>query len=136
MYDFTSEGQCPPAPTVVPTPPQPSPAARAVPDAVADDAGEDVGATAWRPSGGQATHDLVFGWRVQVFAGSSRETAMAVARELRDACSAAVHVDYLEPHYKVRLGDCPSRNDCLSLQADVRKQGWTSAWIVRSAIQP
>jgi hypothetical protein len=78
----------------------------------------------------------VFGWRVQVFAGSSRETAMAVAHELRAACSAAVHVDFLEPHYKVRLGDCPTRNDCLSLQADVHKQGWTSAWIVRSAIQP
>ena len=76
----------------------------------------------------------VQGWRVQVFAGHSLEIAQSIQRELQLQSSEVVYIDYVEPYYKVRIGDCAARATCDELLRELHAQGRESAWVVQSVI--
>ena len=75
------------------------------------------------------------GWSVQVFAGRSKDVASRMQDQLQSAVSEKVYVDYVEPYYKVRVGDCEEREECDALQRRLRGLGSASAWVVPRTIQ-
>jgi hypothetical protein len=75
-----------------------------------------------------------FGWRVQVFAGESQDLARDVQQRLQMLVPETVYIDHVEPHYKVRIGDCLRRDACDSLQARLLALGAESAWVVATPI--
>jgi len=127
-YDFTLEGTFPPVPEVDAVP--------AGGAAVSSPESTVAGATtaAVPENVDDAPTPSHWGWRVQVFAGTSGEIAATLAEDLQSSLAQAVYVQFFEPYYKVRVGDCPTRDACLGLQQELRDRGWDSAWVVPSAI--
>ena len=74
------------------------------------------------------------GFRVQVLASRDPEHARVFAEELRSSVSEKVYVEYLAPYYKVRIGDCATRNDAGRLLRRVREAGFSEAWIAETLV--
>ena len=74
------------------------------------------------------------GYRVQVLATRYFERADSLAVIMKSTLSDSVYVDFEAPNYKVRVGDFIDRNSAESLQQDLVKMGYNSAWILRSRI--
>ena len=84
-----------------------------------------------------SSNQLVDGFRVQLFASKDIEKATLEQKEaeymfLDD--SVAVYVKFESPMYKVRVGDCRSRDDAEKLQGIARRKGYPSAWIVPTKV--
>ena len=74
------------------------------------------------------------GYRVQVLATRYFERADSLAVIMKNTVSDSVYVDFEAPNYKVRIGDFIDRNSAESLQQDLVKMGYSSAWILRTRI--
>ncbi len=74
------------------------------------------------------------GYRVQVLATRYYERADSLAVLMKNTVSDSVYVDFEAPNYKVRIGDFIDRNSAESLQQDLVKMGYNSAWILRTRI--
>jgi hypothetical protein len=74
------------------------------------------------------------GYRVQVLATRYFERADSLAVIMKNTVSDSVYVDFEAPNYKVRIGDFIDRNSAESLQQDLVKMGYNSAWILRTRI--
>ena len=74
------------------------------------------------------------GYRVQVLATRYFERADSLAVLMKNTVSDSVYVDFEAPNYKVRIGDFIDRNSAESLQQDLVKMGYNSAWILRTRI--
>ena len=74
------------------------------------------------------------GYRVQVLATRYFERADSLAVIMKNTVRDSVYVDFEAPNYKVRVGDFIDRNSAESLQQDLVKMGYNSAWILRSRI--
>lgn len=96
----------------------PPPAASPAPGA----AGVAPGAAPERSSSG--------GYRVQVLATTDRDAAERLRREIEARLGEPVTVVYQAPHYKVRVGDCPTNESCRDLQSRLRQSGYDAVWIV------
>lgn len=76
------------------------------------------------------------GWRVQVFAASDRAAAEEFARSLRGRVDdEPVYVEWVDPWYKVRVGDFESRAPADRLRARLEERGIEGAWTVRTTIR-
>ena len=74
------------------------------------------------------------GYRVQVFATRSRDAAERLQGELQQSLTLPTHLDFEDPYFKVRVGDCSSEAECRLLQEQLRNGGWASAFVVPAQI--
>ena len=121
IYDFTSEGTFPAAPDVAA-----NPAGGMLTDSAASS--ELQGSTSQS------------GWRVQIFTGKTKRSAIDIQQQWQSTVPETVYVDYVEPYYKVFVGNCAQRESCEILQQQLRSLGNESAWVVPhtllTAVQP
>lgn len=85
------------------------------------------------PSGPQGS---VYGFRVQIFASSTERNAMKIVDDARAAFSGRVYVEHVAPYYKVRIGDCLTREDAEALKTKAVSLGYRGAFIVETMINP
>ncbi len=79
----------------------------------------------------------VFGFRIQIFASSTNNGASRVADDARAVFgNQSVYVDHIVPYYKVRVGDCVTREDAEALRKQALNFGFTGAFIVETMITP
>ncbi len=77
------------------------------------------------------------GFRVQLFATKDYENALVVRKEAEFVFIDYGHNVYVEfdaPYYKVRVGDCKTREEAEALRELARKNGYPSAWIVKTKV--
>lgn len=93
---------------------------------------ESVTAGTIRP----ATPSTTTGWRVQVFADTDRERAERFARRVESMVGdEAVHVEWSEPWWKVRVGDFTSVDAAERLRERLVAEGVEGAWTVRTSVR-
>lgn len=80
---------------------------------------------------------LPIGFRVQVMATPDFTTAGAEASRLKQRLgeSATVYVEYIDPYYKVRVGDFATQEAAQPTLDAVRGLGYRDAWAVRTTIK-
>ncbi len=76
-----------------------------------------------------------YGYRVQVFATSNEGHAQRRADEFRQQFSEKIYVDYEGLLYKVRVGDCVSRDDARVLRKKAVKLGVDGAFVIQTQIK-
>ncbi len=77
----------------------------------------------------------VEGYRLQVFATKSRQTADSLKTVLEKKLEEQVYVKFEVPNYKVRVGNCEKRADAEALKSKLTRMGYPFAWIVRTRIE-
>jgi hypothetical protein len=78
----------------------------------------------------------VYGFRVQIFASSTRDGAERVAGDARAVFSEPVYVEYIAPYYKVRVGDLLTAEDVEQLKDRALSMGYRGAFIVETMVTP
>jgi hypothetical protein len=139
-YRFESEGQVPPpAPEAIrrdvdrvdvfeETPvAEGAFAVEAVEAAEADPIVEDVAVDSLTVTGA--------GYRVQVFATGDRHRAESYELEVETRLNVAAYTEYVDGIYKVRVGDCRSRQQAEDLRQRCRTAGYQDAWIVSTEVR-
>lgn len=104
----------PPAPTV-PSAPTPPPAPTVAPS---------------------ASPGNIYGFRVQIFASSTQKNASRVADDARSAFGGKVYIEYVPPYYKVRVGDCLTKEEAETLKNRALSLGYRGAFVVETMISP
>ena len=74
------------------------------------------------------------GYRVQLMATTEPDQAREFAESVRPLFEENVYVEYLEPYYKVRIGDCRTRENATLLLNKARTRGFEEAWITSTQI--
>lgn len=74
---------------------------------------------------------VVAKYRVQIAACLEKTGAEYVTRKVKRQTGENAYVDYIPPYYKVRVGDCVSQYEAVSLRNTLRRLGYPDAWIVR-----
>ena len=74
------------------------------------------------------------GYRVQVFASGTEETARRFERTVELALGETAHVELINGIYKVQVGDCRFRSEAEELLERCRRAGYGDAWIVAGPI--
>ncbi len=82
----------------------------------------------------ERTGKLINGYRVQVLATRFYEKADSLRESLVAQFHNEVYIDFEAPNYKVRIGNFPVRKDAEALQDQLIKQGFSSAWIIRTRV--
>jgi hypothetical protein len=70
-------------------------------------------------------------FRIQVFASSQVEAAQQEKKKLESKTKLSVFMSIESPLYKLYVGDFPSREEADSQLAEIRKKGYSDAWVVR-----
>jgi hypothetical protein len=79
---------------------------------------------------------LATGYRVQVFAARDRDVAAGAVRRLREQQVAnPIYMEWVDPWYKVRVGDFTDRQSAERLRGQLVEVGFPEAWIVRTTIR-
>lgn len=91
------------------------------------------------PPGAQATgeeteHPQRYGYRVQLFATSDRELAEEQAAEYRQTFDESIYVVFEGILYKVRAGDCVSRDEADALRREAIGLGCEGAFIIDTLV--
>ncbi len=125
---------------VVPPPIQAPPIIEETPPPVAEEVTPPVveeTATTPSPQPSPTTQPTkVFGFRIQIFASSTEQNALKVADDAKSVFTEKVYVEYVAPYYKVRVGNCLTREDAEALRGKAVKQGYQGAFIVETIITP
>jgi len=74
------------------------------------------------------------GYRVQIGAFASKESAEEFADRVRSRFTVGVYVQYVPPYYKVRVGDFLTKAEADNFKMKVWEMGFTDAFIVESEI--
>lgn len=75
------------------------------------------------------------GYRVQVFATGTQATADIHLHEAETRLGVPAYVELVDGMYKVRVGDCRSREEAEQLLGHCRGAGYTDAWIVSTDVR-
>ena len=75
------------------------------------------------------------GYRVQVYAFSSQESAENAAAQVRIQVSEPVYVEFVDGLYKVRVGDFTSRIQAETVRDRLRSMGYPDAFLVETSIR-
>jgi hypothetical protein len=75
------------------------------------------------------------GFRVQVFATGSRESAESFEMDVETRLGVATYLERIDGIYKVRVGDCRSRQQAEDLRQRCRDAGYKDAWIVTTQVR-
>jgi len=76
----------------------------------------------------------VLGFRVQIFASSTEKGASKVAGDARSTFTETVYVEHEPPYYKVRIGDCLSKDEAGALRAKAVRLGYRGAFVVETQV--
>jgi len=80
--------------------------------------------------------ETVYGYRVQIFFGSSRQAAYAAQEKFRDEYpDMRTYITYIEPNFKVQAGDFRTRLEAEKLRSELT-QTFTSMFIISGKINP
>ena len=125
-YDFRAEGELPPPERVTP---EADIEESAVADAPLefDEADVPIDTTSARPV-------TVDGFRVQLFASLDKDAAQAARFDAEQSLSMTIYIDVIDRMFKVRVGDCLTRECAEALMARCRASDYPDAWIVASRI--
>ncbi len=77
------------------------------------------------------------GYRVQLFATRDNEIGELEKKKaefLFAEDEVAVYIEYDSPMYKIRVGDCESREDAEALRDIARRKDYVSAWVVPTKV--
>ncbi len=85
------------------------------------------------PEGGYSTENL--GYRVQLIASPVREEAESVAELARGLFIERVYLEYIEPLYRIRIGDFTGKEEAEKIRDKAQELGFEDAWIVESPIE-
>ncbi len=85
--------------------------------------------------GVEATPKTIPGYRVQVFASTSRGNAEKVFSEARGLLGERVYLEVVPPLYKVRVGNCLTQQEALPLKERAIEKGYKSAFVVETDIE-
>jgi hypothetical protein len=77
----------------------------------------------------------VGGFRIQIMAVTDAATADRTRADIESKFGVKAYIVYQSPYYKVRVGDCPTQDECRGLQDRLRGAGYTTVWLVPDAIQ-
>ncbi len=80
--------------------------------------------------------ETVQGFRVQLIATTDENVAREVKKEAMLKLSNKVYLVFEAPHYKIRVGDCQSREEARAILQDATANGFPDAWIVPSMVHP
>jgi hypothetical protein len=83
-----------------------------------------------------APQGSVYGFRVQIFASSTEKNAMKIVDDARTAFGGRIYIEHLAPYFKVRIGDCLTKEDALVLKDKAVSQGYRGAFVVETMINP
>jgi hypothetical protein len=76
----------------------------------------------------------VLGWRVQLMLVSDEQSAREAKRHAMMRFNKNVYMILDGPSYKIRVGDCMTREEAKELKYLAVEKGYTDAWIVRSKV--
>ena len=127
----------PPAPA--PAAPQPMEEVAVVPPAPAPAAPapmEEVTAPPSPAPAPSAPPASIYGFRVQIFASSTQKGASKVADDARSLFGGKVYIEHTPPYYKVRIGDCLTKEEAESLKNLAINKGFRGAFVVETMINP
>ncbi|MCK5075503.1 MAG: SPOR domain-containing protein [Calditrichia bacterium] len=79
----------------------------------------------------------VNGFRIQIFATKDREQAYLLKEEAlqifgKDTIN--VYIEFDAPYYKIRIGDCVTRNQAANIKNIARNKGYNKAWVVKAQV--
>ncbi len=78
----------------------------------------------------------VYGFRVQIFASSTQNGANKVANDARGIFGGKVYIEHTPPYYKVRVGDCLTKEEAESLKNLAINKGFRGAFVVETMVTP
>ncbi len=78
----------------------------------------------------------VYGFRVQIFASSTQKGASKVADDARSLFGGKVYIEHTPPYYKVRVGDCLTKEEAEVLKNLAISKGFRGAFVVETMINP
>ncbi len=78
----------------------------------------------------------VYGFRVQIFASSTQKGANKVADDARSLFGGKVYIEHTPPYYKVRVGDCLTKEEAETLKNLAINKGFRGAFVVETMITP
>uniref|UniRef100_A0A7C4TB91 SPOR domain-containing protein n=1 Tax=candidate division WOR-3 bacterium TaxID=2052148 RepID=A0A7C4TB91_UNCW3 len=78
----------------------------------------------------------VYGFRVQIFASTTQRNASRVADDARSVFGGKVYIEYVPPYYKVRIGDCLTKEEAETLKNRALSAGYRGAFVVETMITP
>lgn len=84
-----------------------------------------------------AQNRQINGYRVQLFATRDNEIGELEKKKaefLFAEDEVAVYIEYDSPMYKIRVGDCQSREDAEALRDIARRKDYVSAWVVPTKV--
>jgi cell division septation protein DedD len=82
----------------------------------------------------ETTRKTMDGYRVQIMASGNEDAAQSVKSAVSTRLGVPAYVEYVDSVYKVRVGDCPTREAAEALRDRCRKAGYGDAWIVSGKI--
>jgi hypothetical protein len=89
------------------------------------------------PAGEQsAQHGKVDGFRVQCFASNNIANARAEKRVLESKLGLPVYMVFIEPYYKLHVGDFVDRAEAEKTVEAIKELGYDGAWIVQAKVVP
>jgi len=80
---------------------------------------------------------LIEGFRVQLFATQDIEKATLEKKEAEFSFAEdqiPVYIEFDSPMYKVRIGDCSTRDEAEQLRELARRKGYSTSWIVKTKV--
>ena len=74
------------------------------------------------------------GFRVQIFSSSTNQSARQIEKTASGQFSEGVYLTYDPPTYKVRVGNCVSKEEADDIRQKALSLGYRDAWVVRDKI--
>jgi len=135
-YDFEKEGQIPPAPKNVKEEADVE-EMPVIEDTIEVEDAEAPPDTAPKPTSppAGAAPKTVDGFRVQVFASQSQDVAEAARRTAAARLGIPAYLEFVDGLYKVRVGDCRTREEAEGVLATCRSVFYKDAWIVETQVR-
>lgn len=76
----------------------------------------------------------VEGFRIQCFASAQIENAREEKRKLEQKTSLPIYILFMDPYYKILVGDFKTRDAAEKTRGDLKNSGYKDAWIMASPI--
>ncbi|MBP2681501.1 MAG: Sporulation related domain [Candidatus Krumholzibacteriota bacterium] len=86
------------------------------------------------PKPAAAAQKTMDGYRIQVFATGNEAAARSVREAVEVQVGVPAYVELIDGVYKVRVGDCPTREEADVLVKKCRDAGYGDAWVATSRI--
>lgn len=83
-----------------------------------------------------ASPATTYGYRVQIFASSSRENAERIANNAKASFTHGIYVEPEDNLFKVRIGDFITKEEAAQLKAKANQLGFRGAFVVETMVSP